>query len=70
MPSTFHRKIYSNGDGDSWWLCRERCGLFVLHEKKCGEMISKQELEDFLADPGSAPEKAALIKMIGGLAQL
>jgi hypothetical protein len=70
MRSTYHRKFYSNDGGDSWWLCKEQCGLFVLHERDNGEMISKRELDRFLADPRFTPEKQALVNIIGSLAQL
>jgi hypothetical protein len=32
MSSGQQRKIYQSANGDSWWLCREQAGVFVLHE--------------------------------------
>jgi hypothetical protein len=70
MSSAHHRKIYEASDGEAWWLCRERGEVFILEERASGEMVSKKELEDFLSDSGSSPQKDALMQIIGSLAQL
>jgi hypothetical protein len=70
MSFAHHRKIYEAGDGEAWWLCRERGVVFILQERASGEMVSKKKLEDFLSDSGSSPQKDALMQVIGSLAQL
>jgi hypothetical protein len=64
------RKIYQSENGDSWWLCRAEDGVFVLHEANVpsGGMTTRIELTQFLSSGGNAPEKQALLAMIGQLA--
>jgi hypothetical protein len=65
------RKIHQSENGDSWWLCREESNVFVLHEANVpsGGMITRVELTQFLSSRRNAPEKEALLKMIGELTQ-
>jgi hypothetical protein len=65
------RKIYQSENGDSWWLCREASGVFVLHQANLpsGGAVTKIELAQFLTSDRNAPEKEALLEMIGGLTQ-
>ena len=65
------RKIYQSENGDSWWLCRENGDVFVLHEANLpsGGMVTKIDLPQFLTSRREAPEKEALLAMIGELAQ-
>jgi hypothetical protein len=64
------RKIHQSENGDSWWLCRDGKGVFILHEANipAGE-VTKTELADFLVNNRGAPEHQALLKMIGGLTE-
>lgn len=66
-----HRKIYQSENGDSWWLCREEGAIFVQHEANVpsGAMITRMELTQFLSSGRNAPEKEALLEMIGELTQ-
>ena len=63
------RKIYQSENGDSWWLCRENGDVFVLHEANLpsGGMVTKIEVTQFLLSGRKAPEKHALLEMIGEL---
>jgi hypothetical protein len=63
------RKIYQSENGDSWWLCRENGDVFVLHEANLpsGGMVTKIEVTQFLLSGRKAPEKQALLEMIGEL---
>jgi hypothetical protein len=65
------RKIYQSENGDSWWLCRGEDVVFVLHEANVssGGMATRIELPQFLSSGRNAPEKQALLAMIGELAQ-
>jgi hypothetical protein len=63
------RKIYQSENGDSWWLCRGEDAVFVLHEANVPSgMSTRIELTQFLSSGGNAPEKHALLAMIGELA--
>jgi hypothetical protein len=63
------RRIYQSENGDSWWLCREGDAVFVLYEANLpsGGTVTKIELTQFLASGRHAPEKQALLSMIGEL---
>jgi hypothetical protein len=69
MSSGQQRKIYQSDNGDSWWLCREPAGVFVLHEanQPSGGAVTKMDLPQFLTRGADAPEKQALLAMIGEL---
>jgi hypothetical protein len=69
--SQVQRKIYQSEIGDSWWLCQGEDALFVLHEASVpsGGTATKIELAQFLSSDGASPEKRALLRMIGELAQ-
>jgi hypothetical protein len=69
--STQQRKIYQSEKGDSWWLCQDGKGIFILHEANipAGGNVTKTELADFLVKNRGAPEHQALLKMIGGLTE-
>jgi hypothetical protein len=71
MSTGQQRKIYQSENGDSWWLCRERGTVFVLHEANLpsGGAITKIALPQFLSSSGNPPERQALLELIGGLAQ-
>lgn len=62
------RKIYQSENGDSWWLCRDENGVFVLHEANVpvGATATRIELPRFLQS-GNALENQALLEMIGEL---
>jgi hypothetical protein len=68
MSSGQQRKIYQSDNGDSWWLCREQAGVFVLHEanQPSGGTVTKIDLSQFLTS-GAGPEKQALLAIIGEL---
>jgi hypothetical protein len=63
------RKIYQSENGDSWWLCRDGSGVFVLHEASVasGGTVTRVELAKMLRNTSNGPEKQALLEMIGGL---
>jgi hypothetical protein len=63
------RKIHQSENGDSWWLCREESNVFVLHEANvpAGRTATRIELSKFLQSGNFAPEKQALLEMIGEL---
>jgi hypothetical protein len=65
------RKIYQSENGDSWWLCREKGAVFVLHEANVpsGGMVTRMAFTQFLSSGRNAPEKQALWEMIGELTQ-
>jgi hypothetical protein len=69
MSSGQQRKIYQSENGDSWWLCREEAGVFVLHEanQPSGGTVSKIDLAQFLMNGKDGPEKSALLELVGGL---
>ncbi|WP_152977395.1 hypothetical protein [Bradyrhizobium pachyrhizi] len=69
MSLSRQRKIYQSENGDSWWLCQDGKGVFVLHEANAlaGGHVTKVALADFLANNKDAPEHQALLKMIGEL---
>jgi hypothetical protein len=71
MSTGQQRKIYQGENGDSWWLCRERETVFVLHEANLpsGGAITKIELPQFLSSSGNPPERQALLQIIGELTQ-
>jgi hypothetical protein len=72
MSAGRQRKIYQSENGDSWWLCREREIVFVLHEANLpsGGAITRIALPQFLSSGGkNPPERQALLEMIGGLTQ-
>lgn len=68
MFITQQRKIYQSEKGDSWWLCRDESGVFVLHEAivPVGATI-RIELSKFLQSGSVAPEKQALLQLISEL---
>jgi len=51
MSTGQQRKIYQSENGDSWWLCRERETVFVLHEANLssGGAITRMALPHFLS---------------------
>src|ERR1043166_7820390 len=63
------RKIYQSENGESWWRCRGDDVVFVLHEANVssGGMATRIELPQFLSSGRNAPEKQALLAMIGEL---
>jgi hypothetical protein len=69
MSLTQQRKIHQSENGDSWWLCQDGRGVFILHEANilAGGNVTKTELAEFLVNNRSAPERQALLKMIGSL---
>jgi hypothetical protein len=71
MSTGQQRKIYQGENGDSWWLCRERETVFVLHEANLpsGGAITKIALPQFLSSSGNPPERQALLQIIGELTQ-
>jgi len=71
MSTGQQRKIYQSENGDSWWLCRDRETVFVLHEANLpsGGAITKIALAQFLSSSGNPPEKQALLQIIGELTQ-
>jgi hypothetical protein len=72
MSLSQQRKIHQSENGDTWWLCRDAKGVFVLHEANtpAGGNVTKTELADFLVNNGGTPEHRALLKMIGSLTEL
>jgi hypothetical protein len=70
MSLTQQRKIYQNEDGESWWLCRDGNGVFVLCEDPAGENVTSTELTDFLVNNKGTPEHQAILKLLGGLTEL
>jgi hypothetical protein len=68
MSLTQQRKIYQSENGDSWWLCRSEDGVFVSHHANpaSGGTVTKIDLAQFLMGR-NAPEKQALVTMIGEL---
>jgi hypothetical protein len=71
MSTGQQRKIYQSENGDSWWLCRERETIFVLHEANLpsGGAHTRIALSQFLSRGGNSPEMLALLEMIGGLTE-
>jgi hypothetical protein len=71
MSTGQQRKIFQSENGDSWWLCRERETVFVLHEANLssGGAFTKIALGQFLSSSGNPPEKQALLQIIGELTQ-
>jgi len=71
MSTGQQRKIYQSENGDSWWLCRERGTIFVLHEANLpsGGATTRIALPQFLSSSGNPPETQALLQMIGDLTQ-
>jgi hypothetical protein len=69
MFSGQQRKIYQSENGDTWWLCRQGGGVFVLHQANLpsGGAVSKLELDQFLMSGRNSPGKLALLDMIGEL---
>jgi hypothetical protein len=62
-------KIHQSENGDSWWLCQDYKGVFILHEANIlsGGNVAKTELTEFLVKKKGASEHQALLKMIGDL---
>ncbi|MCA1453099.1 hypothetical protein I6F35_07670 [Bradyrhizobium sp. BRP22] len=69
MSLSRQRKIHQSENGDSWWLCQDCKGVFILHETNifAGGDVTKIGLAEFLANDSGAPEHQAFLKMIGGL---
>jgi hypothetical protein len=72
MSLSQQRKIHQSDNGDSWWLCRDEKGVFILHEGSiaAGGNVTKTLLADFLVDNRGTREHQALLNMIGGLTEL
>ncbi|UPK31346.1 hypothetical protein [Bradyrhizobium sp. 195] len=69
MSLSRQRKLYQNENGDSWWLCQDGKGVFILHEANVPAEgnATKTGLADFLVNNTGAPEHQALLTMIGDL---
>jgi hypothetical protein len=63
MVPSRQRKIHQSENGDSWWLCQDGKGVFILHEANIsvGGNVTKTELADFLGNNRGAPEHQALL---------
>jgi hypothetical protein len=72
MSLSQQRKIHQSANGDSWWLCQDDKGMFILREANipAGANTTKIELTEFLVKNRGAPEHQALLKMIGSLTGL
>jgi hypothetical protein len=66
------RKFATSSNGDRWFLGRdEQTGsAFVLHKanRPSGGMVTELEVEAFLSRNPDAPERRALLQLIGSLA--
>jgi hypothetical protein len=67
-------QIYASSNGDRWFLCRGENAedVFVYHEPNgpSGGTPSRSDLTTFLATGHGAPERRALVSMIGALVDL
>ncbi len=71
--STETREIYASPQGDRWYLARQAAShqVFIQHvgNPASGGHVSHVELRAFLSREGNAPEKQALLRLIGTLAE-
>jgi hypothetical protein len=67
------RELYSSSNGDRWFLVRDsESGIpYVVHEPNpaSGGNMVHIEIAAFLAQHSNAPEKEALLRLIGTLAE-
>jgi hypothetical protein len=67
-------QIYASSNGDRWFLCRGEHpeDVFVFHEPNnpSGGTPSRIDLTTFLASGNGAPERLALLSMIGALVDI
>jgi hypothetical protein len=67
-------QIYASSNGDRWFLCRGENAedVFVYHEPNgpSGGTPSRSDLTTFLGTGHGAPERRALVSMIGALVDL
>ena len=65
------RELYASPNGDHWYLARyiDSGRVFVLHvpTEPSGGKSDNIELSDSRNRPGNAPEKQALLRLIGTL---
>jgi hypothetical protein len=64
------RTLYTNSNGDTWSLCRNRDGDVVIFNepnRASGGKPSEVDLSTFLAKGNRGPEHQALRKLIGEL---
>ena len=65
------KELYSSPNGDRWYLARyaESGRVFVQHlpNAPSGGQSSNIELAEFLSREGNAPERQALVRLIGTL---
>ena len=65
------RELYRSPNGDCWYLGREpgSGAAFIIHQPNgpSGGQLSHIELGAFLAVQQSAPERQALLRLIGNL---
>lgn len=65
------RDLYRSANGDRWQLIRDDTGrVFVRHEgnRPSGGTVTDSEIGAFLSGGGLGPEKQALLRIIGTLA--
>lgn len=65
--------IHASANGDCWFLCHgsDPADAFVFHEPNgpSGGTPSRIGIADFLATDAGAPERIALLRMIGTLVE-
>jgi len=69
--STETRELYASPNGDRWYLARQAQSqqVYVRHVANgpSGGTVTHVEIGAFLAQAGNAPERQALLRLIGTL---
>ncbi|MCW2286738.1 hypothetical protein M2323_004504 [Rhodoblastus acidophilus] len=68
------QELYRSPNGDAWFLAREPANgrAFILHQPNApsGGHLSPIELVTFLSKDANAPERQALLRLIGTLVEV